>query len=427
MNTPAAVPNSLWRNREFLKFWGGQTISVLGSAVTGLALPLTAVNTLNASSAQMGLLNAAGMLPFLLVALFAGAWIDRHRRRPVMLLANLGRAAILGLIPICALLGLLRMELLYAITFVVGVLAVFFDVAYMAFLPALVKRENLVEGNSKLEISNSAASIAGPGAAGWLIQMVTAPFAILIDAVSFLVSALTLGWIQVEEPQPIPAIKGQGQLWHEIREGLDVIFSSRVLWSIAGCTGTTNFFIGILTSIFVFYMSRDLNLTPAQIGLIFVMGAPGALASSLIAARLTQRFGLGPTIIASSLASGLTGLLILAARGQGLRVIGLLALQGFLMGFCVTLYDINQVSLRQTITPDRLLGRMNASMRFLVWGTLPLGALASSAFSTLFGVFPTLVIGVLGSLFPWLWVFFSPVRHLRALPDSIRAQETPSM
>lgn len=423
MDIEHAVPISLWRNVEFLKFWVGQTISVFGSAITGLALPLTAVNVLNASPAQMGFLNAAQMLPFLLVALFAGAWIDRSRRRPIMLVADIGRATFLGLIPVCILLGVMRMEILYIIVFAIGTLTVFFDVSYQSFLPALVQRDHLVEGNSKMEISNSAAAIAGPGLAGWLIQLFTAPFAIIIDAASFLVSALTLGWIHTKEPQPVPKANGQAKILKEIREGLGVIFGNRMLWSIAGCTGTSNFFSGVWGSIFVLYMTRDLNLTPAQIGLIFAMGAPGALISSLVNARITKRFGLGPTIVGSSFAIGLSELLILTARGQFVQVIGILAAQGFFMGFCNTLYNINQVSLRQTITPDRLLGRMNASMRFLVWGTIPLGALASSAFSTVFGVIPTLVIGLVGGLLPWLWVFFSPVRDLKVQPKPVESQD----
>lgn len=417
MNTQAAALPSLWRHTEFLKLWGGQTISVFGSAITGLALPLTAVNVLSATPAQMGLLNAAQMLPFLLVALFAGAWIDRSRRRPIMLLADIGRAAFLGLIPLCMLLGLLRMEILYVVVFAVGVLTVFFDVAYYAFLPTLVQRERLVEGNSKLEISNSAAAIAGPGLAGWLIQVLTAPVAILIDAASFLVSALSLAWIHTEEPRPKPGADGKQNIWREIREGLGVIFGNRILWSLAGCTGTFNFFSAIWGSIFVLYMTRNLHLTPAQIGLVFAMGAPGALVASLVTARIARRLGVGPSIVGAAIGFGLANLLILAAHGSTARVIAVLVAQGFLAGFFNTVYNVNQVSLRQTITPDRLLGRMSASMRFLVWGAIPLGALASSALSTVFGLIPTLAIGLLGALLAWLWVFFSPVRRLRVQPE----------
>ncbi len=416
METQTTPSLSLWRHAEFLKFWTGQTISVFGSAITQLALPLTAVNILNATPAQMGFLNAAQMLPFLLVALFAGAWIDRNRRRPIMLMADIGRGAFLALIPLSMLLGLLRMEFLYVIVFILGVLTVFFDVSYQAFLPALVKREHLVEGNSKMEISNSAAAFAGPGLAGWLIQALTAPFAILFDAATFLVSALTLGWIRTAEPRPAPSAN-KPNIWAEIREGLGVIFSNRILWSIAGCTGTSNFFSNIWGSIYVLYMTRNLNLTPAQIGIIFSLGAPGSLVASLLAARIVKGIGLGSTIIGSIVISGLSMVLILTAHGSALVVMAMLAVQAFFFGFSVTLYNVNQVSLRQTITPDRLLGRMNASMRFLVWGSIPLGALASSAISTAFGVYPTLVIGIIGGMLPGLWLFFSPVRHLRVQPQ----------
>ena len=380
-----------------------------------LALPLTALNVLNASPAQMGFLNAAQTLPFLLVALLAGAWIDRSRKRPIMLMADIGRALFLGLIPLGILLGLMRMEVLYVLVFLIGVMTVFFDVSYQAFLPALVQREHLVEGNSKMEISNSAAAFAGPGLAGWLIQLFSAPTAILLDAGSFLISALSLGWIRTQEPGRAPSTV-KPNIWAEIREGLGVIFGNRALWSIAGTTGTSNFFNSVWYSIFVLYMTRNLNLTPAQIGLIFAMGAPGSLAASLLAAPISKRLGLGPAIIYPSLLVGLAQLLLFVAHGPDLLVVSLLAVLAFLTGFFNTIYNINQVSLRQTITPDRLLGRMNASMRFLVWGTIPLGALASSALSSLFGVVPTLIIGVLGGLLPWLWVYFSPVRQLVEQP-----------
>jgi Na+/melibiose symporter-like transporter len=421
MSEPTAetqFPFTLWRNTEFLKFWVGQTISVFGSAITNLALPLTAVVALNASPAQMGFLNAAGMLPFLLVGLFAGAWIDRRRRRPIMLMADLGRALLLGMIPLSLLAGLLRMEFLYVIVFLVGVLTVFFDVSYQAFLPALVSREKLVDGNSKMEISASAAQIAGPGMAGALIQVLSAPYAIAFDAASFLVSAFSLGIIHAREPEPHPRADG-ATVWKEIGEGLHVVFGNRVLWSIAGCTGTSNFFSNLWGSIFVLYMTRNLGLTPAQIGLIFVVGAPGALLSSLVSTRIVQRVGLGNAIVGAAFFTGVSELLLLLARGPLWVTMGSLILAMLLLGFFNVMYNVNQVSLRQTITPNRLLGRMNASMRFLVWGTIPLGALASSGLSTWLGVYPTIVIGLLGGMLSFLWVFFSPVRQLKEQPQAV--------
>lgn len=420
MSTPTTPTASLWRRPEFLKFWAGQSVSVFGSAITQLALPLTAVNLLNATPAQMGLLNAAQMLPFLLVALLAGAWVDRRRRRPIMLLADIGRAVCLALIPLSLWLGWLRMEVLYALVFGIGVLTVIFDVAYYAFLPTLVRREHLVEGNSKLEVSNSVAEIGAPGLAGWLVQVFTGPVALLIDAASFAVSAVMLAWVRINEPEPQPRVAGTPDLIKEIREGLGVVLGNRMLWSIAGCTATLNFFNNIWGSLYVLYMTRNLQLSAAQIGLVFAMGAPGALAASLVAARIARRLGLGPTIIGAALGFGLANLLVLFVRGSLEGVIAILVVRGFCVGFCNTVYNVNQVSLRQAVTPDRLLGRMSASMRFMVWGTIPLGALASSGLSSILGVVPTLTVGLFGALLGWLWVFFSPVRGLRAQPEPDR-------
>lgn len=419
MNASDTPTTSLWRHPEFLKFWVGQSVSVFGSAITQLALPLTAVNLLNATPAEMGLLNAAQMLPFLLVALVAGAWIDRNRRRPIMLVADVGRALLLALIPLSLWLGWLRIELLFVLVFGIGVLTVVFDVAYYAFLPALVQREHLVEGNSRLEMSNSVAEIGAPALAGWLIQLLTGPVALLIDAASFVVSAVMLGWVRVQEPAPQPRAPGGTHLLQEIREGLGVVFGNRLLWSIAGCTATLNFFNNIWGSLFVLHMARNLQLSAAHIGLIFALGAPGALIASLVAARIARRIGVGRAILGAALGFGIANLLVLAARGSVESVIAILVVRGLVVGFCNTVYNVNQVSLRQTVTPDRLLGRMSASMRFLVWGTIPLGAFASSGLSTAFGVLPTLVIGLAGALFAWLWIFFSPVRTLKAPPQPI--------
>lgn len=334
-----------------------------------------------------------------------------------MLLADIGRAVCLALIPLSLWLGWLRMEVLYVLVFGIGVLTVIFDVAYYAFLPSLVRREHLVEGNSKLEVSNSVAEIGAPGLAGWLVQVFTGPVALLIDAASFAVSAVMLAWVRITEPEPQPRVAGAPNLVQEIREGLGVVLGNRMLWSIAGCTATLNFFNNIWGSLYVLYMTRNLQLSAAQIGLAFAMGVPGALAASLVAARIARRLGLGPTIVGAALGFGIANLLVLFVRGSLEGVIAILVVRGFLVGFCNTVYNVNQVSLRQAVTPDRLLGRMSASMRFIVWGAIPLGALASSGLSSILGVVPTLTVGLFGALLGWLWIFFSPVRGLRTQPE----------
>jgi MFS family permease len=406
---------SLWRHHEYLKFWAGQTISVFGSAITGLALPLTAVSILNATPSQMGILSAAATLPFLLVGLFGGVWVDRSRRRPILLSADVARALLVGSIPLAMVLGFLRIELLYVVEFLVGVATVFFDISYQSFLPVLVGREHLVEGNSKMEVSSSAAAIAGPGLAGVLIRFLGAPFAIALDAVSFVISAASLAWIHTPEPVPVVPAKRPG-VWREISEGLHVVFDNRLLWHIAGCTATNNLFSSMVGAVYVLYLSRQLGLTPETLGLIFAAGAPGFLIGALIAQRWAERLGVGPAIITASVLGSLAALLVPFARGPRPVLVGMLMLAGFLMGIGNVVYNVTQVSLRQAITPGRLLGRMNASMRFLVWGTLPLGSLIGGALGQTIGVHQTLIVGAAGGLPAVLWVLFSPLRTLKQQP-----------
>jgi MFS family permease len=407
----------LWRHPDFMKLWVGETISLFGSQITFLALPLTAVLVLNASPFEMGLLGALEFMPFLLLSLFAGVWVDRRPRRQILITANIGRALLLATLPLAGWLGFLNMPVLYIVAVGVGVLTVFFDVAYQSYLPALVQREQLVEGNSKLEASRSIAQIAGPAAAGALVQALTAPIAVAVDAVSFLLSALSLA--QIRAAEPAPAREQQKPIWHEIGEGLRLVLGRPTLRSIAACTGTSNFFGNVSGAVITIYAVRELGLEAGTLGLIFAVGSIGALIGALGARQIAARLGVGPTIVGSALVLGLGGLLIPLASGPLAVAISLLTLGFFVGNFANPIYNITQVSLRQAITPDRLQGRMNASMRFLVWGTIPLGALVGGSLGTLLGVYPTLVIAAIGGLIPFLWVLFSPVRRLREYPDPV--------
>jgi MFS family permease len=411
-----SVSPSLSRNPEFLKLWIGQSISVFGSQITGLALPLTAVLILNATPAQMGVLNALGIVPFILIGLFAGVFADRARRRPILMAADFGRFILLAIVPLAALGGFLSISALYVIIFLVGVLGVFFDVSYQAYLPSLVGREQIVEGNSKLEVSNSAAAILGPGLAGLLVQALTAPIAVIFDALSFLVSALSLSLIRSPETIAEHPHGVEQNILREIREGLNVVLSNRVLWSIAGCTATTNFFGSIWQAVFILYLTRELNLPPAIQGIIFAASAPGALIAAVFSARVAKRFGLGRTIMLAILLANAAELLIIPAKGPTPVAAALLIVAGFLGSFGNVIYNVNQVSLRQAITPDRLLGRMNASMRVIVWGTIPLGALIGGALGEAIGLYPTIILGTILGLVSFLWIFFSPARHLTEVP-----------
>jgi predicted MFS family arabinose efflux permease len=407
----------LWRQPDFLKLWAGQSVSVLGDQVGFLALPLTAVLVLRATPVEMGFLGAAERAPFLLIGLFAGVWIDRRRRRPVLIGADVGRALLVGSIPVVALLGWLGMGYLYWVAFVIGVLTVLFDVAYQSYLPALVARDRLVEGNSKLEVSSSVAQIVGPSVAGVLVQILTAPLALLVDALSFVVSVTSLSFIRAPEPKPERAAD-RASLRDELGEGVATVFKSPLLRAIAGCTGTSNLFSNATFAIFVLYATRDLAIGPAALGLVLAAMGPGALLGALLAGYLARRLGLGRTLIGAILVGGFGEWLVPLASGPPSVAAAMIAFGFFFVGLSNPIYNINQVSLRQAITPDRLLGRMNATMRFLVWGTMPIGSLLGGFLGGTIGLRPTLAVAAIGSSLVFLWVFLSPVRTLREPPTS---------
>jgi MFS family permease len=396
-----------------MRLWAAQTISVFGSGFTQLALPLIAATTLRATPAQMGILGAAEFAPFLLVGLFAGVWVDRVRRRPVLIAGDVGRAVLLLTIPAAAFAGALGMGQLYAVGFLVGVCTVFFDVAYQAYLPSLVGRGQLVEGNSKLEATRALAQIASPGIAGVVIEVLTAPLALVLDALSYVVSGALLARIRRPEDPPDPA--SRRAMLTEIREGLAVVVGHRLLRAIAATTATSNFFSSAVGALFILYATRVLGLSPAGLGLIFGVGNVGGLVGATLAARLARRFGVGPTIVGSAVLFGLYFLPLLLATPA--TATPLLMAGGFVGSAATLIYNINQVSLRQAIVPHRLQGRMNATMRFLVWGTIPLGSLVGGALGEVLGLRAAVLVGVLGSLTAFLWVLRSPVRTLRQVPQ----------
>jgi predicted MFS family arabinose efflux permease len=406
----------LWQEPDFLRLWTAHTISRFGSEVSQLAIPLTAALVLNATPFQMGLLGAFEFAPFLALCLLAGVWVDRLPRRPILVLADVGRFAILSSIPLAAVLDRLSIEQLYAVALVNGTLTVFFDVADQSYLPALVSRDHVVEGNSKLEMSRSIAQIVGPGAAGMLVQVITAPLAVVVDAVSFLASGMCVLLIRRPEQRGPGSATGPSGLWTELREGLALVVRNLVLRSIAGCTGTWNLFSNGSLAISVLYLTRDLELPPALIGLVLAAAGPGAFVGAVAAGRVARRAGLGRTIVGAALLGTACTLLVPLAGGPVTVLVGCLMLAGFVGGLAGTLYNVNQVSLRQAITPDRLTGRMNASMRFLVWGTIPLGALLGGALGNSLGLRPTLLLLGCGTLLAPLWLVWSPVRKLKAQP-----------
>jgi len=414
------LSKGLWRNRDFKMLWAGETISLFGSHVTFLALPLMAVLVLDATPTQMGYLGAAHYLPFLLVTLFAGVWVDRHRRRPILIVSNLGRALLIGLIPLLAFSGKLTMGHLYVVVFLVGILTVFFDLAYNAYVPALVSRPHLIEANSKLQASESAAELGGPGLAGILVELVNAPFALLLDALSFLASAASL--ILIRGPEPNPVTPPRLSLIDEIKEGLRITFDNAYLRPIVAEAATFNLFWTVIETVFVIFATRELDMGPGLLGIIISAGSLGALSGALIAQPAAARWGIGPTILGAMVAA-CSAFLLVPITPRGLIVPALLLVY-FVVGLGSAVSNIHVISLRQTLTPDHLLGRMTAGYRMVIFGAFPVGALLGGFLGEQIGTSATLTVGALGLLMSLSWVIFSPVRMLRQLPPVIQAAGT---
>jgi len=412
----------LWHHPDFLRLWAGQSISELGSQVSLLAIPLLAAVQLHARPIEFSLLGVAGFAPFILFALPAGAWVDRLRRRRILIAGDAVRAVLLALIPVLWATHTLQMWHLLVIQFAVGVFTVFFDVAYQAYLPALIDREQLVDGNAKLQLTVSVAQVAGPSTAGALVAAITAPYAIVADAASFLVS--TAFMLRMRHRESMPEMTPETQrrrLMAEAMEGLRWVVGHRWLRAIAACTSTANFFSNLVFAILVLYMVRELRLTSLQIGAVFALGACGSIAGALAAGRLQRRLGVGRTIVAGALCFAVAGLPYpLAPHAFPMP---LLILGGASGGFGSVVYNITQVSLRQAITPERLQGRMNAGIRWIVWGTIPLGALAGGIIAQAYGLKAALWIGALGSLLGFLPVALTSVRSVREIPAPV---ETPT-
>ncbi|MCB0183045.1 MAG: MFS transporter, partial [Caldilineaceae bacterium] len=341
---------NLWHHRDFLKLWSGQTISMLGSSISFLALPLIAVNFLQATPWQMGIFTTMSTLPALLIGLFAGVWIDRYRRRPLLLIANIGQALLLIAITGFALSGWLRMELLYLFAFALAAFRLFFDIAYQSFLPTLIGRDHLMEGNSKLEISRSGVAIAGPGIAGALVQWLTAPIAILFDAASFLIATVLIAVIRKPEAPLLSG--GREPMLRAIRSGLHLVFGNRTLFLITGALATGALFTAAVDAVMLLYLIRILELTAGLIGIIFGVGSLGFMAGALFQPRLVARLGQRKTLVLGLLLTGLGDLLIpLVPHGATLPVVLAMLFAGqCIYGVGRTSFGISQVSLRQRVT-----------------------------------------------------------------------------
>lgn len=408
----------LWRHPDFMKLWSAQTVSVFGSQVTTVALALTAVLTLHATPLQMGLLRAVGATPALVIGLLAGVWVDRLPRRPLLVWADLGRAVLLGSIPCAALLGALGMGQLYIVVFLAGVLTIIFDVSHMSFLPSLVEPAQLVEGNSKLQTTFSLAYVLGPGLAGSLVALATAPIAIAADALSFLVSALFIGLIRVTGAT-LRAPSRHETVRRQIGEGLRTVFGTPVLRAIALYLGAHFLFVSAILSLLTLYASRDLGVPPALIGVIFAAIGVGYLLGALLGRAVARRFGLGPASVGGAVLNGVAALLIPLAGGQGIVSVALLVASQLLLGLGIMVNDVGETSLRQALTPDHLRGRVNATIRVAAWGPSLFGALLGGVLGQIVGPRLTLLVMGMGLLCAPLWLIFSPIPPLREPPAPV--------
>jgi MFS family permease len=405
--------SKLIHHRGFQRLWFGQSVSEFGSQVTTLAMPLAAVLVLHASAFQVGLLTTTGYAAFLLVGLPAGVWVDRLRRKPIMIIADIVRACVLASIPVAYGLGVLTLAQLYAVTFIQGIATVFFDVAYMSYVPGLVGRDHIVEANAKLQATVSLAQVSGPSAAGFLIGLLSAPVAFVTNAATYIVSVLSLLVIREREPAPEPS--SGSSLRADMAEGLRFVLRQPILRMIAGCTSTANLFSSAMLAIGVVFLVRDIHLDAGEIGLLSSLAAIGGTIGAFSCGVLRRWIGSARLIWLSMAVTAPFALLVpLTFPGPGVILYGV---SQFMFSFGAIVYNVHQASFRQMLCPPRLLGRMNATIRFIVWGTLPLGGLLGGALASWLGVRNALWVGAIGATLAPIWVIASPLLRMRDTDD----------
>lgn len=419
--TPAELTEpALLRSRSFLAFWTGQAVSQLGVQLGQLALPVLAVSILGAGEMELGVLNAAAMAAFLIVGLPAGAWVDRWLKRRTMIRADLARMVAMASVPVLWWAGVLQMWHLYVVAAVVGVATVFFDVSYQSYIPLLVHRSQIAAANGRLESTAQVARMGGPAFGGFLLALVSAPVLFAAEAAGYLVSALCL--TRVHDAERLPERREDSSLWGEIREGGAFVAKHPLIRRTVASTAISNLFSSVAYVLLPLVILRELSLGPAGFGVMLSIGSAGGLLGAVIAPRLAARIGEGPLLPIGLMVGGTAGVLfpLALATGPGLLALVLLSVGEFAMSFGVIVYNVMQVSMRQRICPPRLLGRMNASIRCVVWGVMPIGSLLGGWLGEQIGLVPTLWIGIIGGLVATLPVALGPFFRLRTLPDAVQ-------
>ena len=405
----------LLRGADFRNLWLGQSVSLFGDQVTMIALPLAAVLVLHANAAEMGYLTAAELIPHLLFSLPAGAWLERvERRRVLMIAADMGRAGLLASIPVAYALDVLTFAQLYSVAFLAGTLAVVFDISYMTLYVAVTKREDYVEANSLLNASRAFSYVAGPSLGGVLVQILSAPAALVVDALSYVGSAIFLGRIQAKEPPLEPA---EGGMFAQVREGMRFIFRHDILRPSLISVATLNFFNFVFAALFILYATRELHVRSGALGLVLGAGAIGGLIGAAVTGRLSRRIGVGPAFVLGMVLFPAPLLLVPLAGGPKSLVLGMLFTAEFLSAVGVMILDITAGAIIVGFTPDRLRSRATGALRFVNYGVRPLGALAGGALGSAFGLRPTLWFAAAAGVLGVLWLVPSPVPRLLELPE----------
>ena len=414
----------LWANADFMRLWSAQAISAFGSRITRTALPIIAVQTLHQSETVVALLSSVYLAPGVLLALFAGGIVDRSRKRRILIAADIFRALVVASVTVAWWLGALSMLHLVTVGALVGAASALFTIADVAYLPTLVDKRELGDGNAKIETTEAVAEVTGPASAGVLIGVLGAPVAVAIDALSYVWSALRLGRIRASEPPPQPVPSAESSTWQssrDLRDGMRAIFehphvravvSALMVWSIAG---------GFFTALYTLYCLRTLELSALTYGIIVAIGGIGSFAGALISRRLVQSIGLGRTMIASATISLAGGLLIPLAQGPYLFVLLFLGTHQLISDCFSVAFVIQAVTLRQTVLPRALLGRANAAVHVCTAGLVPIVALLAGLLAELTSIRTAVWVGVsIGLVAP---LFLLPLRHVRAMPESASSTE----
>src|SRR5919204_3125088 len=409
--TAAMEASPLSRNGDFMKLWTGFTIARVGSQITVLALPLTAVLLLGAGATETGLLVAAQMAPSIVAGLFIGVWVDRLPRRPILIVSDIASALVIGSVPLAAALGALSLPQLYIVSFLGGAFAVSTDLARVAFVPALVGRPRLVAANSRLQASNAVSQVAGPSLGGILVQALTAPVAMLCDAIGFVISAIFIAAIR--SPEAPRSRATEQSVWREITEGLRWVRQQPIVFRCITAIALANIEWFAVQAVLVVYATRDLGLSPALLGISLAVIGPLSLLGAALAGPLTSRWGLGPVMVAALLLETLSRLLLPFAGGTPLEAATVIAVSQALLGLTVPLWVVSSVSLQQALTPGHLLGRVNSASRFVAFGVAPPAAFGAGLVADIIGIRATLLASAVIAAIAFAYLLLSPVRRDR--------------